>query len=221
MFFDDPATIPAIATRVGCTVFVIPNSIDIPIKQAIEVAPNPDKKYISMDQIKELIAHLGTKETSDQFIVIHEAETMNPEAANALLKSLEEPSDFRHFILQTTNPSGLLPTILSRSAIFILKTPDPINSGIVAPDNIKELAKHLLTARSSDLPALAEEISKKKDNARTYALQILQTTIEMTYKSYFKTGNQAFLAKLPKFLTAYDNIAKNGHIKLHLVSDLL
>ena len=55
---------------------------------------------------------------------------------------------------------------------------------------------------------------------RAYALLVLATAIEMLYKSYFITGKDVFVKKLPQFLTAYENIDKNGHIKLHLVADL-
>jgi hypothetical protein len=50
---------------------------------------------------------------------------------------------------------------------------------------------------------------------------VLGVTIEMLYKSYFKTKNQVFVKKIPKFLEAYSNIEKNGHLKLHLVADLI
>jgi DNA polymerase-3 subunit delta' len=49
-----------------------------------------------------------------QVFVLEEAERMRAEAANCLLKTLEEPSPHTVIILITTSPSALLPTILSR-----------------------------------------------------------------------------------------------------------
>ena len=84
----------------------------------------------------------------------------------------------------------------------------------------KDLAKRLMVAKPKDLVLLAEEITKPKKDVRNNALTVLSIAIEMLYKTYFLTNREIFLKKIPKFLTAYDNIAKNGHIKLHLVADL-
>ena len=221
MFFNDLSELPNIADKAGCTIFVIPNDAPINLKNATVVAPLDDKNTISIDQVKEVIAHLNIKEPVNRYIIIREADKMTPDAANCFLKNLEEPGENYHIILQTENPSNLLPTILSRAAIFVLRTPSPLDTGITADDKIKELAKRLLVAKPTDLIPIMTEITKKKDNVRTHALEVLQATIEISYKSFFKTGNRAFLAKLPKLLKAYDNISRNGHVKLHLVADLL
>ena len=75
-------------------------------------------------------------------------------------------------------------------------------------------------AKPADLVLIAEEIAKKKDNVRAWALEILGIAIEMLYKTYLINGKDVFLMKLPKFLVAYENISRNGHVKLHLVADL-
>ena len=85
---------------------------------------------------------------------------------------------------------------------------------------IKDLAKKLMVAKPVELVALAEQITKHKDNVREFALSVVGTAIEMLYKSYYLTSKPVFLKKIPKFLEAYDAINKNGHIKLHLVADL-
>ncbi|MBQ6352637.1 MAG: hypothetical protein IJJ28_05175 [Lentisphaeria bacterium] len=54
--------------------------------------------------------------------VIHEADRMNDEAQNALLKTLEEPPPDTTLILCTANPAALLPT--TRSRCQIVKLPD-------------------------------------------------------------------------------------------------
>jgi DNA polymerase-3 subunit delta' len=51
------------------------------------------------------------------FIVI-EAEKMNDEASNSLLKILEEPPPFSHIILVTPNPYRIIPTLKSRCQVF-------------------------------------------------------------------------------------------------------
>jgi DNA polymerase-3 subunit delta' len=53
-------------------------------------------------------------EASRRVFVIAEAERMNDESQNALLKTLEEPSPFAHLVLISSTPGRLLPTIPSR-----------------------------------------------------------------------------------------------------------
>jgi DNA polymerase-3 subunit delta' len=53
-------------------------------------------------------------EARRRFVIISDAQTMNPESGNAILKLLEEPPDRTIFILLATQASDLLPTIASR-----------------------------------------------------------------------------------------------------------
>ena len=112
----------------------------------------------------------------------------------------------------------LLPTIMSRAALYYLRVQD---DGVIHADaKVKELAKRLMVAKPAELVGLAEEIAKKKDGVRAYALEIVGTVIEMLYKSYYITSKDVFVKKLPKFLTLYENLAQNGHIKLQIVATL-
>ena len=69
-----------------------------------------------MSQIRSLIkqAAFGPTLSKHKICIINEADTMNTEAANSLLKLLEEPPDKWFFILVASSVSRLLPTILSR-----------------------------------------------------------------------------------------------------------
>ncbi len=220
MFFNSIDEILNIAKKSQTTIFVLPKNTEVNIKNAIILAPE-EKSIITIEQVREIIGRLSVKQTADQFIIINPADKLGAESANALLKNLEEPKEKVHFILITSSPSELLPTILSRASIYFLKTTGSLDKDLDADPKIRELAKKLITAKPKDLVPLAEEITKKKDEVRKYTLSILATAIEMLYKSYFKTKNQAFIKKIPAFLTAYENIEHNGHIKLHLVADLI
>lgn len=72
--------------------------------------------WYAIEQIRELsrVAGMHPYESDYQVFVLEEAERMRVEAANCLLKTLEEPSPFTVIILITSSPSALLPTILSR-----------------------------------------------------------------------------------------------------------
>lgn len=219
MFFDNLEDIKKLAERVSCAIFVIPNSAEINIKNARIV--EKDKTTISIEQIRTLISETRTKQKTPRFIIIKQAEQMTLEACNAFLKSLEEPGENYHFILQTENLSSIIPTILSRSEVFILRTTNPLDKMAETSEEVKNLAKKMIVAKDKDYIGIMNEIAKKKDSTRELALQVLSSAIEMSYKSYFKTGNQMFLKKIPKMVETYENIAANGNIKLHLVADML
>lgn len=69
-----------------------------------------------IDQVRELIENLkyAPARGKAKVYIIDEAHMLTKEAANALLKSLEEPPPHVYFILATTEPNRLPPTILSR-----------------------------------------------------------------------------------------------------------
>lgn len=72
------------------------------------------KGIIRVPQIRELIEQTRGKTTKRQVFIIDEADKMNPQAQNAFLKLLEEPTPHIHFILTSHAPHQLLPTVLSR-----------------------------------------------------------------------------------------------------------
>ena len=218
MWFDNLAQIPQIARERDTSIFVVPNTARIDIPQAITLTPT-EKSVITIEQIRTVTAKLGLKQTTDQFVIIRPADQLSPSAANAFLKNLEEPGDKIHYLLITDQPSQLLPTILSRAAIYFLKPEVGFSTEITASDADKDLAKKLIAAKPTDLVGIAESLAKKK-SARTKTLEVLGLSIEMLYKSYFLTGKEIFIKKLPKFLAAYENINQNGHIKLQIVANL-
>lgn len=220
MFFESVDEISEIAGRVSTAIFVVSDGVEFEIKNALVLRPE-ERATITIEQVREMMSGLLTRQTTDRFIMIRPADKLGPDAANALLKSLEEPGEKVHFVLVTEQPSKLLPTILSRAEMYFLKTDVKVDGDILVDAKLKDIAKRLIVAKPAELPALMEEICKKKDGVREYALEVLSVTIEMLYKSYFKTENQVFVKKLPAFLTAYENISRNGHIKLHLVADLI
>lgn len=83
-------------------------------------------KQISVEQIRGLADFFGMSahQGGRRVIVIHPAESMNANAANAVLKNLEEPPAGLLFILVSHKPQQLLPTILSRCQSYLLPAPD-------------------------------------------------------------------------------------------------
>ena len=80
------------------------------------VGPLPDKRDISIEQLRELQRELSLRpyEAPRKACILEPAERMSVNAANSLLKTLEEPPGNALIILLTENADMLLPTIRSR-----------------------------------------------------------------------------------------------------------
>lgn len=80
----------------------------------------PFNHIIRVKPMRELEreANFRPFEGAARVFIVEDAEYMNDQAANALLKTLEEPAGTTHLILTTTNPMALLATIRSRCQII-------------------------------------------------------------------------------------------------------
>lgn len=78
--------------------------------------PESKSRLITIDQTRELTREIQLKPTDAEYkvAVLVAADRLNPQAANAFLKTLEEPPQRSILILLSTEPQRLLETILSR-----------------------------------------------------------------------------------------------------------
>ena len=94
------------------------------------------------DDIKDLIERAAYKPGIGRFKVfmIDEAHQLSKDAFNALLKTLEEPPEYLKFVLATTDPEKVLPTVLSRCLQFNLRP--------MAPQTVREHLQRVLEAEN-------------------------------------------------------------------------
>ena len=113
-----------------------------PHPDVLILPPDPPQLLIKLGQVRTLIqrAHYLPSEAPRKIFLLTSASMMK-EAANSLLKVLEEPPDTVHIILLAENPGELLSTIRSRCATVRL--------GALPLDEIEGL----LIARRPDVPA--------------------------------------------------------------------
>jgi len=80
----------------------------------------PDGAFIKIEQIRAVIGEVAFQPFEGQYrlIIFDRADQMRAEAANSLLKTLEEPSSRTILILVTSQPYSLLPTIRSRAQLI-------------------------------------------------------------------------------------------------------
>jgi len=86
----------------------------------IELVPPEGKERIGIGQIRTIIraAQFAPVQSASKVCLVPCAEGLTIEAANALLKILEEPPRGLRFVLLAEHPSDLLPTIVSRSRLM-------------------------------------------------------------------------------------------------------
>ena len=90
------------------------------------IHPEEGSEVIKVDQVRALISKLDltTSVSTRKVAYIHPAESMNGAAANALLKSLEEPAGITVLILVSHDPGRLPITIRSRCQAISVTQPD-------------------------------------------------------------------------------------------------
>jgi DNA polymerase-3 subunit delta' len=119
----------------------------------------PDGQFIKIDQIRTLQRDIGYKpyEGKRKVYIIDHAETLRPEAANALLKTLEEPTSDSLIILVTANVYALLPTVISRCQFvrFISLGVQELTTLLVQERHIQAAQAHLIASLSEGCPGRA------------------------------------------------------------------
>lgn len=89
--------------------------------------PEEDKETISVEQIRGIIESLGltAHQGSSKVVIIEPAEALTTAAANALLKTLEEPRPGSYLLLVCHRPGRLAATVRSRCQQLKLRAPGP------------------------------------------------------------------------------------------------
>ena len=133
-----------------------------PASEAEGDADDTEKKSasIAVDQIRILpdFINMSSHRGGAKAVVIHPAEALNVNAANALLKSLEEPPPRTYFLVVTHRPHQLLPTIKSRCQQIALPVPDRKTAGAwLAEQGLSDT--DLALAHVGDAPLLAAELN--------------------------------------------------------------
>jgi DNA polymerase-3 subunit delta' len=92
----------------------------------MRLSPLEDSKQIRIDEIRDLTADLALKSHQGGYkvAIVQPAETLNANAANALLKTLEEPSANTLLVLVTHRRARLPATIVSRCQQLVIAKPD-------------------------------------------------------------------------------------------------
>lgn len=146
-----------------------------------------------IDEIRELREAVRTAPFSSPYkvYIIDEAHMLTKEAANALLKTLEEPPSHVIFILATTDPEKLPATITSRCQRIVFKSPDITTLASRLQYVAKEEGKNI------DM-ATAELVAAHGKGSYRDALGVLEQVITTSKKNITQDEVVAFLGVTDK-----------------------
>lgn len=139
----------------------------------------PDSN-IGIDDIREVIDFLDFRSANDKkTVVIFEADKMTQEAANAFLKTLEEPPEYGIIILVTSRYASLLPTIKSRVQKINVKFPALSN-------DLSDFEKHIVfwnfdyleRIKNGDYVVLSEDDLQNDEIDELSALLTLKSLVD-------------------------------------------
>lgn len=139
-----------------------------------------ENKTLGVDDVRrgnsflEKTAHLGQVKT----ILIPNAQILTVAAANALLKTLEEPSQNSYIVLLTEDLDSLLPTIVSRCAVYVIRA--MVGEALLAEINS---------------PIQLNSVTNEISNTFVNLTQLPELTDNDTFKA-FKAFDDCYLAYL-------------------------
>ena len=146
-----------------------------------------------IDEIRELREAVRTAPFSSPYkvYIVDEAHMLTKEAANALLKTLEEPPSHVIFILATTDPEKLPATIVSRCQKVTFKSPD-----------IDTLSKQLLYVAEQEGKEMSQEtaelVARHGKGSYRDALGVLEQVFATSVKKIAHESVLAFLGQADK-----------------------
>lgn len=123
-------------------------------------------QQITIDQVRSLdeFFNVGTHRGGLRIVLVNPTEAMNRNTANSLLKTLEEPSPNTLFLMVSSEPMRLLPTIRSRCQVVPVPVPLAKVAARVLADEGVERAEHWL-ALAGGAPGLALDMANSGQNA--------------------------------------------------------
>ncbi len=167
-----------------------------------KIADNPEAKLdiiemdaasnTGIDDIRQLLESAKSEPLSAPYkiYIIDEVHMLSKSAMNALLKILEEPPEYIIFLLATTNPEKLIPTVLSRL------TKLPLHAHTL--ENIVENLEVIATKEGVQIDKQALQlIAKRSEGSQRDAINLLETVSAYQLDNYSVDKVSELLGLLP------------------------
>ncbi|MGZ3421248.1 MAG: DNA polymerase III subunit [Polyangiales bacterium] len=169
-----------------------------------------EKTDISVDQVRRVVLEklaLQPHEAPQRVVIVRRADEMSPGAANALLKTLEEPPTHTRFVLMTARPGELLPTILSRTQLIRFA---PLSD---------ELVERVLIDKSVE-PSRAKDLARLSGGSVEVALALADPEASDGRKRAVEILRNAARGPLPELLEATSSYPNTGEGRVELKDHL-
>lgn len=184
-----------------CQQIILNSHIDLTIIE-------PIGDVIKKEQITSLIKDFSNSslKSDNQIYIINEANKMNLQAANALLKFLEEPSEGKYALLLVNNHQLLLDTIVSRTMVLHFSS---MSKSAVVDDLMAHGFK-------KDISFVLSTITKDKEEAASFIAEskiIEYYTLAVKITKHFLRGTDPFV----DFYLGKKNLILEQSKKWHII----
>lgn len=163
---------------------------------------------IGIDEIRQAIEFLEFKSDEEKkLVVIYEADKMTQEAANAFLKTLEEPPSYGVIVLVTSRYASLLPTIKSRVQKINVGFPE-------LPDDLSDFEKHLVFWNYSYLERILNHDYTILSEEELQDEEVDELNVIFTLKELLNKYKEASFQDYLKFISKISKISNFRFLKI-------
>lgn len=173
-----------------------------------DIKPSPDvleivpETSIGISEVRQIISFLSRKpfQSSQNAVIIHQAEKLTLPAQHAILKTLEEPPGNSQIYLVTNYPDALLPTILSRVQIT-MKQFSNLTISNESVSKSRELIEKLFSAKTvGERYQIMDSASFTRDSFSEFLDHLEYILHEQIHHSQLSTFNYQLIADTRNFL---------------------
>ncbi|CAN5302709.1 hypothetical protein BH10PAT2_BH10PAT2_3670 [soil metagenome] len=174
---------------------------------------DPENGAVKIEQVRDMAGEMqmrpfqGVGELKQAIFVICNIELASVPAQNALLKSLEEPPAHVQFLLTSTQPQRLLPTILSR--VRVVKS-----ESLVSGEKVLESSVNVSKLSTETYTSLMEMAGSYKE--KTEAVSFLKELLNTLHRDNILQPTAKNTKLLQETITALDYLQKNVNTRLVL-----
>jgi DNA polymerase-3 subunit delta' len=178
------------------------------------LAPESKSRRITAEQMRELESkiHIRSLRGGAKAIAIADADRMGLAAANAFLKTLEEPPPGTHIFLQSEQPEQLLETIISRCVQVTLMAPKHVDAS-PAESAVADLICSFFSNKKANLAGglwLAQQVQELLSSVRESLKEEMEADFKAEEKRYKTVVDPRWLEQLEEAYAARTEAAYIG-----------
>jgi DNA polymerase-3 subunit delta' len=183
-----------------------------------------DSGAIKIDQVRDIVDRSQYRpfEGGRRVVIIDEADALVSQAQNALLKTLEEPTPSSVFILVTSRPDMLLPTVLSRCPQLRFRplSLEELVKALIARGRTETDARAVAATAAGSLGQALQATAVELVESRALAQKMLETAAAQPDPARRVASAQQLVTKPPSGITERDQLATHLRAMAVLLRDV-